>query len=118
MTRIYINKIGNKITLKITAETMNLSRSTEKKINKSKNGENIPHLEITEVVLVHCNTVNNDYQDDSRALYTFVPNKYFGHLLNFSPQNFLFLRTFNSDFSCIEVWITDQISEVPEVEIK
>ena len=97
---------------------MNLSRSMEKKINKCKNGENFPHLEITEVVLVLCNIVNNDYQHDSRALYTFVSNKYFGHLLNFSPQNVLFLRTFNSDFSCIEVWLTDQISEVAEVEIK
>ena len=71
--------------------------------------KNVPHLEITEVVLFHRNIVNNDYQHNSRALYIFVPNKYFGHLLIFSPQNFLFLRTFNSDFSCIEVWLTDQI---------
>ena len=57
---------------------MKLLRNTENKITKDKNGENVPHLEITEVVLVHCNIVNNDYQQDSRVLYTFVPNKAFG----------------------------------------
>ena len=82
---------------KITAETMSLFGSSEKKRNKSKNGENVPHLEITEVVLVHCNIVNNDYQLDSRALYTFVPSKSFGHLLNFSLKNFIILRAFNSE---------------------
>ena len=80
--------------------------------------KNVPHLEITEVVLFHRNIVNNYYQHDSGALYIFVPKKQFGHLLNFSPQNFLFLRTCNSDLSCIKVWLTDQISEVPQVEIK
>ena len=84
--RIYGNKIENRITLKIkaeyyrellTPETMKLLGSTESKINKNKNGENVPHLEITEVLLVHCNLVNNDYQQDSRILYTFVPNKTF-----------------------------------------
>ena len=55
--------------------------STENKITKDKSCENVPHLEITEVVLVHCNIVNNDYQQDSRVLYTFVPNKPFDSLL-------------------------------------
>ena len=82
--RKYVNKMGNRITCKIktgyylellTSETKELLRSTENKINKDKNGEDVPHLEITEVVLVHCNIVNNDYQQDSRGLYTFVPNK-------------------------------------------
>ena len=82
--QIYVNKIENKITFKIkdgyslellTKETMKLLGRTENKITKDKNGENVPHLEITEVVLVHCNMVNNDYQQDSRVLYTFVPNK-------------------------------------------
>ena len=59
---------------------MKLLGSTENKITKDKNGENVPRLEITEVVLVHCNIVNNDYQQDSRVLYTFVPNKSFGLL--------------------------------------
>ena len=66
----------------------------------------MPHSEITEVVLLHCNIVN-DYQHDSRVLYTFVPNKSFGQLLDISPQNFIFLKTFNSEFSYIEVWFTN-----------
>ena len=78
--RIYVNKIENRITFKtkngyilelLTPETMKLFGNTENKINKDKNGENVPHLEITEVVLVHCNIVNNDYQQDSRVLHTF-----------------------------------------------
>ena len=62
--------------------------STENKITKDKNGENVPHLEITEVLLGHCDIVNNDYQQDSRVLYTFVPNKLFGR--NFSYKSYLF----------------------------
>ena len=82
--KIYVNKIENRITFKIkngyslellTPETMKLLGSTENKITKDKNGENVPHLEITEVVLVHCNIVNNDYQQDSRVLCTFVTKK-------------------------------------------
>ena len=104
--QIYVNKIENRITFKIkngyslellTKETMKLLGSTENKITKDKNGENVPHLEITEVVLVHCNIVNNDYQQDSRVLYTFVPNKPFGSLLEISPTNHIFLKTFNSE---------------------
>ena len=74
---------------------MKLLGSTENKITKDKNGENLPHLEITEVVLVHCNIVNNDCQHDSRFLYVFVPNKSFGSLLEISPTNFIALKTFN-----------------------
>ena len=66
---------------------MKLFGSTENKITKDKNGENVPHLEITEVVLVHCDIVNNYYQQDSRVLYTFVPNKPFGRLLVISATN-------------------------------
>ena len=66
--------------------------STENKITKYKNGENAPHLEITEVVLAHCNMVNNDYQQDSRVLYIFVPNKPFGTLVDISPANHIFLK--------------------------
>ena len=62
------------------------------KITKDKNGENVPHFEITEVVLVHCDVVNNDYQQDSRVLYTFVPNKQFGSLLGISLTNHTFLK--------------------------
>ena len=71
---------------------MKLLGNTENKIIKDKNGENVPHLEITKVVLVHYNIVNNDYQQDSRVLYTFVPNKRFGNLLEISPTNHIFVK--------------------------
>ena len=114
---IYLNEIENRITFKIkngyslellTPETMKLLGSTKNKITKDKNGENVPHLEITEVVLVHCNIVNNDYQQDSRVLYTFVPNKPFGSLLEISPRNHVFLKTSNSEYDKIKVWFPDQ----------
>ena len=95
---------------------MKLLGSTENKITSDKNGENMPHLEITEVVLVHCNIVNNDYQQDSRVLYTFVPNKPFGSLLEISPTNHIFLRTFNLKYDEIIVWCTDQNSQPLEIE--
>ena len=95
---------------------MKLLRSTENKITKDKNGENVSHLEITEVVLVHCNIVSNDYQQDSRVLYTFVPNKPFGSLLEICPANQIFLKTFNSEYNEIVVWFTDQNSQPLEIE--
>ena len=97
---------------------MKLLGSTKSKITKDENGDNVPHLEITEVVLIHCNIVNNDYQQDSRVLYTFVPNKSFGQLLDISPKNFIFLKTFDSEFSYIEVWFTDQNSKPLEIKDK
>ena len=117
--QIYVNKIENRVIFKIknryslellTAETMKLLGSTENKVTKDKNGENVSHLKITEVVLVHCNIVNNDYQQDSRVLYTFVPNKPFGGLLEISPTNHIFLKTSNSEYDDIIVWFTDQNS--------
>ena len=87
-------------------------------ITKDENGENVPYLEITEVVLIHCNVVNNSYQQNSRVLYTFVPNKSFGQLLDISPENFIYLKTFDSEFSYIEVWFTDQNSNPLEIEDK
>ena len=75
---------------------------TKSKITKDENSQNVPHLEITEVILIHCITVNNDYQQDSRVLYTF------DRLLDISPQKIIFLKTFNSEFSYIEDWSTDQ----------
>ena len=74
------------------------------------------HLEIAEVVLVHCDIVNNDYQQDSRLLYTFVPNKPSGSSLEFSETNHIFLRTFNSEYDKIKVWFTNQNSEPLEME--
>ena len=95
---------------------MKLLGCTENKITKDKNGENVSHLEITEVVLVHCNIANNDYQQDSEVLYTFVPNKPFGSLLEISPTNHISLKTFNSEYIEIEVWFTDQNSYPLEIE--
>ena len=95
---------------------MKLPGSTKNKITKDKNGENVPHLEITEVVLVHCNMVNNDYQHDSRVLHTFVPNKSFDRLLDISPSNRIFLKTFNSEYNEILVWFNDQNSKPLEIE--
>ena len=94
---------------------MKLLRSTENK-TKDKNSENVPHLETTEAVSVHCNIVNNDYQQDSRVFNMFVPNKPFGSLLEISPANCIFLKTFNSEFQDIEVWFPDQNSQTLEIE--
>ena len=97
---------------------MKLLGSTESKITKDKNGENVPHLKIAELVLIHCNLVNNNYQQNSRILYTFAPDKSFGSLLQISPPNHTFLKTFNSEFQKIKVWFTDQNSKSLEVEDK
>ena len=95
---------------------MKLLGITENKITKKNNGENVSHLENTEVVLVHCKIVNNDYQQDSRVLYKFVLNKPFGSLLEISPKSHIFLKTFNSEFQDIRVWFTDQNSQPLEIE--
>ena len=101
--RIYANKIENRITVKIktgyyleflTPETMKLLRSTGNNITKDKNDENVPHFEITEIVLVHCNIVNNDYLQHSRVLYTFVPNKPFSSLLKISQKKSYLFKHF------------------------
>ena len=76
---------------------MKLLGSTKNEVTNGKNGENVPDLEITEVVLVHCNMFNNDYQQGSRVLYTFFPNKPFSSLLGISLTNHIFLKTFNSE---------------------
>ena len=66
-------------------------------------------------MLAHCNIVNNDYQQDSRVLYTFVPNKSLGSLLEISPTSFIFLKTFESEFQEIDIWFTDQNSQSLEI---
>ena len=125
--RTYVNKTEDKIVFKIktghylailTPETMKSIESTKSKINKDENGENVSHLEDVEIVLVHCNISNNDYQQGSKLLYTLVPNKSFGQLLDISLKNFIFLRTFNSEFPYIEVWFTAQNSKMLEIEDK
>ena len=92
---------------------MKLLGSTKNEITKDKN---VPHLEIIEVELIHCSIVNNDYQQDSRVLYMFVPNKSFGSLLEISPRNHIFLKTFNSKYDKIKVLLTDQNSQPLEIE--
>ena len=125
--RMYINKIENRITFKIksgyylellTSETMKLLGSPESKITKDKNSENLPHLEVDELVLVHCNLVNNGYQQDSRILFTFVANKTFGSLLEISQTNHVFFKTFNSELQEVKIWFTDQSSKPLELEDK
>ena len=97
---------------------MKLLGSTESKIAGEKNGENFPHLEIVELVLIHCNIVNNNYQQNSRILYTFLPNKPFGSLLEISPSSHIFLQTFNLEFQEIKVWFPDHNNNPLEVEDK
>ena len=69
---------------------MKLLGSTKSKIRNDKNDGNVTYLEITEVVLIHCNVASNSYQQNPRVLYTFVPDKYSGQLLDVSPKNFMF----------------------------
>ena len=82
---------------------MKLLGSAKSKITKDENGGNVPNLEITEVILVHCKILNNNYQQISRVFHTIVSNKSFGKFLDISPRNFIFLKSFNSEFSYIEV---------------
>ena len=105
---IYVNTVNNRIVFKIKSgyklellskETMKLLESTKDIIDEDKNGENVPKLENVEVVLIHCNLVNNCYQQHSRVLFTFVPNKEYGQLISISPHSLVFLKTMNTDFS-------------------
>ena len=123
--QIYPNKIKNRIVFKIktgyklellTPETMRLLRSIKKVVDKDKNGEDVPKLESVEVVLVHCNLVNNNYQQAPKVLFTFVPNKQFGQLINISPHSLTMLGTTNTEFSFNEVWFTDQNIVPLEIE--
>ena len=122
---IYGNKISNRIVSKIktgyklellSKETMKLLGSTSDTIEADKGSENVPRLENVEVVLVHCNLINNSYQQASRVLFTFVPNKQYGQLINISPHSLIFLKTMNTEFSKIEIWFTDQNNNALEFE--
>ena len=123
--QIYSNNIKNRIVFKIktgcklellTPETMKLLGNTKKEVDKDKDGENVPKLESVEVVLVHCNLVKNDYQHTSKVLFSFVPNKQFGQLINISPHSLTMMNTVNTEFSYVEVWFTDQVSKALEIE--
>ena len=94
---------------------MKLFESTKNKTTKDTNGENVPHLEISKVVLLRCIFFSNDYQQDL-VLYTSVPNKSFGSLLEIAPTNVIFFKTFNSQFSYIEVSFTGLNSQPLEIE--
>ena len=95
---------------------MKLFGSTEKDVDQDKNGEDVSKLQSVEVFLVHCNLVNNNYQQASKVLFTFVPNKQFGQLINFAPDSLTMLSTTNTEFSFVEVWFTDQKSKPLEIE--
>ena len=95
---------------------MKLLGSTKDIIDADKNGENVQRLQNVEVVLVHCNLVNNAYQQHSRVLFTFVPAKQYGQLISIPPHSLVFLETMNMEFSEIEVWFTDQNNNALEIE--
>ena len=116
---IYANTINNRIVFKIktgyklellSKETMKLLGSTKDIIDSNKNSENVPRLENVEVVLVHCNLVNNSYQQASST------NKQYGQLISILPHSLVFLKTINTEFSEIEVWFTDQNNNDLEIE--
>ena len=110
--KIYPNKIRNRIVFKIktgyklellTPETMKLLGSTKRDGDTDKNSENVPKLESGEVVLLHCNLVKNDYQHTSKVLFSFVPNKQFGKLINISPHSLTMINTVNTEFGFLKV---------------
>ena len=124
---IYANKISNRIVFKIktgykllllSKETMKLLGSTKDTTDADKNSETVPRLENVEVVLVHCNLVNNSYQQLLRVLFTFVPNKQYGQLISISAHSLVFFKTINTEFSEKEVWFTDQNNNDLEIEDK
>ena len=120
-----MNKIKNRIVFKIKSgykleslskETMALLGSSSNTIDSDKDGELVPKLEVVEVVLGHCNLVNNSYQQASKVLFTFVPNKQFGQLITVEPHSLTMLKTTNAEFSFIEIWFTDQDNRPLETE--
>ena len=122
---IYANNITNRIVFKIktgyklellSKETMKLLGSTSNSIDTDKNSENVQRLENIEVFLVHCNLVNNSYQQHPRVLFTFVPNKQYVQLISIPPNSLFFLKTMNIDFSEIQIWFTDQNNNALEIE--
>ena len=95
---------------------MQLLGSSKQVIDKKKSGELVPKLETLEVLLVHCILVNNNYQQASKVLFTFVPNKEFGELITITPHSLTMLKTTNVEFSFIQICFTDQNNRPPEIE--
>ena len=108
-------KDGYKLELQ-TPEALKLFGSTKTLIYKTKNGEKLPSLEVVEVVSVQCNLVDNQYQQKSEVLYTFLPNKSYAYLLNFEPSNLVFLKTYNTEIDEIIITFSDQNGRVLEIE--
>ena len=81
-----------------------------------KNSDLVPKLESVDLFLVQCNLVNNSYQQASKILFTFVPNKKYGQLITVSPEALMMLKTVNSEFSFIEIWFRDQDNRPLEIE--
>ena len=122
-----MNKIKNRIAFNIKTgyklellfpETMQLLRISKKDVDQNKDGQNVPKLEFVEVVLVHCNLVNNNYQQASKVLFTFATNKQFGQLITITPHSPSMLKTTNAEFLFIEVWFTDQNNRPLEIGIE
>ena len=122
---IYVNEINNRIVFKIKSgyksellskETMRLLGSSSDTIDGDKNGELVPKLESVDLVLVHCNLVNNSYQQASKVLFMFVPNKKYSQLITVSRETLIMLKTVNTEFSFIEIWFTDQDNRPLEIE--
>ena len=121
-----MSKIENRIVFKIktsyklellTLETMKLLGRTKNDVDKDKDPENVPKLESVEIVLVHWNLVKNDYQQTSKVLFTFIPNKQFGQLISILPHSLTIMNTVNTEFSSAEVWFTDQVSKKSTLKI-
>ena len=122
---IYVNEINNRIVFEIKSgyklellskETMKLLGSSSDTTDGDKNSELVPKIESVDLVLVHCNLVNNSYQQASKVLFTFVPNKKYGQLITVSPETLIMLKTVNTEFSFIEIWFTDQDNRLLEIE--
>ena len=123
--KVYPNKIKNRLIFKVktgfklellSPETMKWLGSTSKDADKDKNGKDALKLEFVEVVLVYCYLANNSYQQASKVLLPFVPNKQFGQLITISPYELTMLKTTISEFPSIQVWFTDQNNRPPEIE--
>ena len=123
--QIYSNKIKNRIVLKVKSdyklellspETMKLLGRTKQDVGKNKVREDVLKLGSVEVLLMHCNLVNNSYQQASKLLFTFVPNEQFGQLITISPHSLTTLKTTNAEFQSIQLWFTDQNNRALEIE--
>ena len=121
---IYVNEINNRIVFKIKSgyKLELLSKETMKLLGSSTDTTDgdkklmVPKLQSVDLVLVHCNLVNNSYQQASKVLFTFVPNKTYGQLITVSPETLIMLKTVNTEFSFIEIWFTDQDYRPLEIE--